>query len=294
MSSPSLVRMASLVFAAVTVIVIGDTAGKILTASNVPPVFIAWSRFAISALVFIPFSGLRINELRHLLNWRVLLRSVLIVCGIMSILTALKSEPIANVFGAFFVGPMVSYALAVFFLKEKLLLKRALLLAAGFIGVLLVIKPGFGASTGMAFALLAGTCHGAYLVMTRRIAGEFRPRFLLVSQLIIGSAILTPFGLSAMPSSLEATTSALLVLSALTSTAGNYLLIVAHRKYEAGSIAPLIYSQLISATLIGIWVFGEWPDTLALAGLSITAISGLASLRLVKTQAVPVSSANTA
>lgn len=275
---PDLPRLIATVFIAVTCVVIGDTAGKLLTGGGVDPFLVAWSRFLLGALMLLPFSGLARQELPGLRDWRVLLRAGLIASGICCILTALKSEPIANVFGAFFVGPVVSYILAILFLGERPSAQRSLLLALGFAGVMLVVKPGFGSSAGMGFALAAGTFYGAYLVMTRTLAGRFRPRFLLISQLLIGAVVLTPFGLQADFPMPDMPLLMLLLISAIGSALGNFLLVMASRKAEASLIAPLVYSQLISATVLGIVVFGDWPDLVSLAGLVLIAVSGLGSL----------------
>lgn len=276
--TPDLLRLIATIFIAVTCVVIGDTAGKLLTGGGVDPFIVAWSRFFLAALMLLPFSRLTPRELPALLNRSVLLRAVFIVCGICCILTALKTEPIANVFGAFFVGPVVSYILAIVFLGERPSIQRNLLLAIGFAGVMLVVKPGFGSSAGMAYALAAGTFYGAYLVMTRALAGSFRPRFLLISQLLIGAVVLAPFGLRSNFPVPDMPLFALLLISAVGSAVGNYLMVMASRKAEASLIAPLVYSQLISATGLGIVVFGDWPDLISLAGLMLIAVSGLGSL----------------
>ena len=273
-----LLRLAGLVFAAVTFVVIGDTAGKLLTGGGVDPIIVAWSRFALAALILLPFSGLTFKESPNLADWRVLLRAAFIIAGICCILTALKTEPIANVFGAFFVGPIVSYIIAIVFLGESPSRNRSILLAIGFGGVMLVVKPGFGASIGMAFALAAGCFYGAYLAMTRTVAGVFRPRFLLMSQLLIGSIVLTPLGLTAGPPAIDAALAALIAVSALGSAIGNYMLVIANKKAEASLIAPLVYTQLISATVLGVTVFGDWPDLYAMIGLALIAFSGFGSL----------------
>lgn len=278
MHTASLLRLAGVVFTAVTCVVIGDTAGKLLTARGVDPFFIAWTRFALAAVVLLPFSGLNLRELPNLRDWRVLVRGAFITGGICCILTALRTEPIANVFGAFFVGPIVSYVLAILFLGETPSRSRSLLLALGFLGVLLVIKPGFGASKGIAFALAAGGCYGAYLAMTRTVAGRYRPRFLLISQLIIGSVLLTPIGLNVGFPDFSLPILALIMVSALGSALGNFLLVIASKSAEASLIAPLVYSQLLSATVAGLLVFGELPDAYALLGLVLIAVSGFGSL----------------
>lgn len=275
-----MIRISLLVFTAMCLIVTGDTAGKVMTQGGVAPSFIAWSRFAIAAAVLLPFSGLRWAELRSLLDWRVLLRAGLIAAGISCILTALRTEPIANVFGAFFIGPVVAYILSVLLLDEKVSKRRSMLLALGFAGVMLVVRPGFGAGPGMAMALLAGCFYGGYLVATRWLAGEFRPRFLLISQLIVGAVVLMPTGVVALPVDVDLRLVGLIGLSALASAAGNYLLVTVSRTTPATAIVPLVYTQLIAATLAGVMVFGIWPDPLALIGLGVILLSGLASLWL--------------
>lgn len=280
MPLPDLMRLIGLVFAAVSLVVLGDTAGKLLTSGGVDPFLVAWSRFALAALALLPFSGLRRTELPDLLDRRVLIRGLFIACGISSILTALKTEPIANVFGAFFIGPVVSYVLAVLFLRERPSALRGLLLGLGFLGVMLVVKPGFGATPGIGFALLAGTFYGAYLVMTRVVAGDFRPRFLLISQLLIGTVALAPLAAMAEVPPLDLRLSFLVLLSAAGSAVGNFLLVLANRRAEASLIAPLVYSQLISATVLGVLVFGDWPDAWSLIGLAVIAASGIGSLVL--------------
>ena len=282
MPLPQLLNLAGIVFVAVSLIVVGDTAGKLLTTAGVEPTVVAWSRFGIGAMLVLPFSGLNFREIPSLLNWRVLLRAVLITGGISSILVALQTEPIANVFGAFFIGPIVSYILAVVFLGERPTRVRSILLAMGFFGVMLVVKPGFGATKGIAFALLAGCFYGSYLAMTKALAGEFRPRLLLISQLLIGALILTPVGMVSTLPEVTLNIGWLISVSAIGSAAGNYLLVIANRRAEASLIAPLVYTQLISATVFGVLIFGDWPDLFALVGLVIIASSGLGSLALTR------------
>ena len=159
-------------------IVLGDSAGKLMTGGGIAPFFVAWSRFALGALFLLPFCGLKREELVALLDWRLWLRALFIICAICSILTALRTEPIANVFGGFFISPIVSYFMSAWLLKERISYRRTGLLLFSFLGVLLVVKPGFGMTAGMGFAMLAGCCHGSYLVATRWLAGSFRPRFL--------------------------------------------------------------------------------------------------------------------
>lgn len=266
-----------LVVLAMTLIVSGDAAGKILTAAGFTPFFVAWARFAMAVVLVLPLASLKRAELPDLFNWRLILRGLLIACGVMSILTALKTEPIANVFGGFFVGPIVAYFLSALVLKERITWMRTGLLLVGFIGVLIVVRPGFGMTVGLGYAVLAGCFHGTYLVATRWLAGGFRPRLMLLSQLVAGAIFMTPFALGPAPA-ITVAYGWLLVASACGSAAGNLILVTVSRTTPAGVIAPLIYSQLLVAMVLGLVVFGEFPDALSLLGLLIIAVAGVSSV----------------
>lgn len=276
-TSPYRAGLVVSVILAMTLIVGGDAAATKLTGQGFPQSFVAWTRFALAAVLLAPLCGLQRADLAHLRDWRLYLRAALIVGGILSILTALRTEPMANVFGAFFVGPVVSYFLSALLLGERITLLRTTLLLVSFAGVMLVVRPGFGMTAGMGFAVLAGCCHGAYLVATRWLAPDFRPRFLLFSQLVIGAVLLSPFAFASTPA-IDGWVFGLITFSALGSAGGNMLLVLANRTAPAGVIAPLIYSQLLAAMAIGWFVFGQWPDALSLVALAIIMVAGVSSV----------------
>ena len=276
-ASPYSARLVGAVVLAMTLIVGGDAAATVLTGAGFPQTFVAWTRFALAAALLAPLCGLVRTDFAQFRDWRLYLRAGLIVGGIVSILTALKTEPMANVFAGFFVGPVVSYFLSAALLGERITPLRTFLLLISFAGVLLVVRPGFGMTTGMGFAILAGCCHGSYLVATRWLAGQFRPRFLLFSQLTIGAVLLSPFALSPIPD-LTLPLFGLITISALGSAGGNLLLVLVNRTTPAGVVAPLIYSQLLAAMVIGWAVFGQWPDRISLFGLVIIMVAGGSSV----------------
>jgi len=231
-----MVRAVVMVVAAMTMIVGGDMAGKLLTEAGFSAFFVAWARFALAAVLLFPVCGLKWSDIPALWDWRLILRAALIAGGISCILTALKTEPVANVFGGFFIGPIVSYVLATLLLKEMFSIPRSVLLAISFVGVLIVVRPNAGVSTGMVFAVVAGTFHGCYLVATRWLAGAYRPRFLLWSQLVIGTILLAPFAVSGVPT-IGSFAVLLLTLSALGSALGNLLLVLVNRTTPANVIS---------------------------------------------------------
>lgn len=271
-------RTVALMLLAMSLIPFGDTAGKMLVGSGVSPVFVGWSRFALGALLVLPFMRGAFEPGLYL-DWRIWLRGALIAAGVGCILTALRTEPLANVFGAFFVGPILSYFLSGVLLGERLSMGRTLLLLVGFAGVLLIVKPGFGMTAGLGFAVAAGVFYGLFLVASRWLADVARPRALLLSQLVVAAIVLAPLGLAEVPT-WTAPVAGLILWSAAASMLGNLLLVMAFRRAEAGQLAPFVYFQLVAATGLGWVFFGDLPDSLAFAGLALLVGAGFGSLLL--------------
>jgi len=263
-----------------SLIPVGDSAGKLLGIQGVDPLFIAWSRLAVGFVFVLPLSGLTFKETALLFNWRLLIRAGLFSCAIFSMLTALKTEPIANVFGIFFIGPIVAYFLAGLILKETITPARSLVLLAGFAAVLMVVKPGFDMGAGALLSLLAGTCFGCMLVCNRWLAGQFRPRLILLSTLLAGSLALAPLALPTIPAELDNNIVTLVLVSCLASAIGNLIILQASKHLEASFVAPFVYSQLIIATALGVILFDEWPDMISGIGLIIIFSSGICSFFL--------------
>jgi drug/metabolite transporter (DMT)-like permease len=262
--------------AAMSLIPLGDAAGKLLIGGHgVSPLFVAWSRFVLGAALVLPF--VRRWDARVFTDPRTVFRGLLIVGGIVSILTALRTEPLGNVFGAFFLGPILSFVLSALLLGERVRAVQGALLAVGFAGVLLVVKPGFGMTPGLGFAVLAGCFYGSFLVASKWLSGTYAPQMLLLSQLVTGAVVLAPFGLAHLPEA-DGTVAWLVLVSAAGSMAGNLLLILAYKLAPATRMAPFVYFQLVAATGLGIAIFGDVPDALTWAGLGLLVLSGFASL----------------
>lgn len=140
----------------------------------------------------------------------------------------------------------------------------------------------------MILALMTGVFYGGYLISTKMIASLYRPRFLLLSQLLIGSILLTPIGIinDIIIPTFTMNISLLLLGSVILSAAGNYFLVIANRMGDASLIAPLVYSQLIYSAIIGVVVFDDIPDMSSMIGLILISLSGFGSILISKKRAV--------
>ena len=271
-------RAVLIMFLAMSLIPAGDSAGKLLTGTyNTAPIFVAWSRFLVGALLITPFISHSAWAL--LKNWRIWMRAAILAAGITCIQKALQIEEIATAFAAFFVGPLISYVLAVIFLREPVTPTRSALIVLGFVGVLIVVRPGIGTGAGVLWALTAGTCYGIFLTMSRWLGALGTPLAMTFTQLVIAALLLLPFGLTALPE-FNGTVAALTVTSALCSMLGNLLLLYAYKLVPATRIAPLVYFQLVAAVGLGLAIFGDLPDVWTWAGLIVILTAGLASARL--------------
>ncbi|MGB3407628.1 MAG: DMT family transporter [Jannaschia sp.] len=269
----------ALMFVAMSLIPLGDTAGKLLTTQHgVAPFFVAFSRFAVGALMIAAILGGKVQWSLYR-NWRVWLRSAFVACGIGCMLTALRTEDIATVFGAFFVGPIFSYLLSILFLRERVTPLQSALLVVGFCGVLLVVRPGTEMGIGLVWAFAGGLFYGAYLTASRWLSAIARPRQLMLTQTVLGTLLLAPLGAWQVPQ-VDATVAALIVFSGISSASGNLLLVVAYKRADATVLAPFVYFQLLSATVLGWTVFGTFPDAVALLGLGILVAAGVATVLL--------------
>ncbi len=252
----------------------GDAASKVLTSQlGVAPIYVVWTRFTLGAMILLPFTwraGLGVWR-----DWRVWFRAALIAAGISCITQALKHAALADVFGAFFIGPMISFLLSVWLLKEQARFIQAILIMIGFAGVLLVVRPGFDVSAGLGWAVLAGCLYGSFLTASRWLAGSVALGGLMLTQMIGAVILTTPFVFGNFPE-MSFEIGVLTVFSGIGSMAGNVLMLFAYKMHEASKLAPFVYFQLISAVILGWVVFGDLPDLYAIAGMVLIVAAGIA------------------
>ena len=279
-------RAILIMFCAMTLVPMGDSVGKVLTAHYaVAPAFVAFARYLVGA-AFVVTTAPRGTWalLRRPLVW---LRGLSLALAIVCILTALSTAPLGNVFAAFFVGPLLSYAASALWLKERVTVARTALILLGFAGVLMVVRPGLGGAPGLGWAVLAGTLYGVYLTLNRALSAIAPPHGLLASQMIVGLAVLTPLAIGHIPA-MTVPLALLFLASGLASAAGNMLLLIAYRLGSGTALAPLVYFQLIAAVGLGWAVFGDLPYTISWAGMAVIVGAGLLSARLARGSFTPL------
>jgi len=277
---------------------VGDAIAKLLSNStNYSAPFLAWARFSLGAFMLMPVALLNrsTSKLSTVFYAKQSVRGVLIALTVVTIIKAVSISPIAEVFGCFFIGPILSVILSVLLLGERARPTEWFSVMFGFAGVLLVVQPAFiGFSSpqitptevnvdraGLYWALLAGVFYGLFLVATRWAAGMGEPLAQVTMQFFIAALVLAPFAMADLKD-YGVMSLPLLTTMALTSVLANYFSIQALARAKAAALAPVVYMQVVAATLLGIVLFDESQGFIAGLGLAIIVLSGLFRISLPK------------
>jgi drug/metabolite transporter (DMT)-like permease len=212
------------------------------------------------------------------------------VIGVLAIF-ALSRMPIANFTAIILIQPFVMTAIGAVWLKEKVGWRRWTAVAAGFAGMLLVMKP---ATTDFELvslvALLAALLSLTRDLLVRRIHAHV-PTTVISFSTALFAVPLGLLGATVQPWSLpDAPTLAAIVISAAFLFAAFVLTVLAFRGTDVSAISPFRYSIVVFAFVFGVIVFGEIPDTVSLIGIGIIVVAGLYMLhreRLRQREAAP-------
>lgn len=210
----------------------------------------------------------------------VALRVIGEIGGAIMFLAAITHLPLANVYSIFQALPLAVTLGAVMVFGEQVGWRRWLAIAAGFIGVLIIVRPGVaGFNQFSLLALFAVVFCAVRDLATKRIPKEIPSLFItLLTTVSVGTAgtlLLHPLGGWAPMSH---RTMALLVVAAILLPIGYNCIILSLRIGDISAVAPFRYAALIWATLIGYMVFDEVPDAPMIVGAAIIVGSGLYAL----------------
>ena len=256
-----------------------DGLAKYLSAGY-SPLFIGWARYAVAGLIVLPIAvarnGVRIFPAeKRLLH---LLRTLFLVVSMTLYFLALARIPLATAISAFFIGPIVAVVLSIFILKERVTWPKVMSLVLGFIGAIVILRPGAELNPGLLLAFGAGLCFGFYLIATRLAAQQSDPIKTLAFQCVVGTLLLTPQAIATWAAPQWNDLIFFLGLG-LFSAFSHMLSIAAFRFAEASTLSPLVYLELIGAALIGYYAFGEIPDLFTLIGAGLIILAGLILLK---------------
>lgn len=240
---------------------------------------IVWARaifhLGFMLILFVPQMGfIELFKTAHPI--RQALRSVAQLLAMVLYFSALEriSLPTATAIG--FTAPLLVVAFSVPLLGERVGLRRWCAVIIGFLGALIIIRPGSDVTDWATLYVFGGAiCYALYQALTRRVSENDDPRVSAVYTVIIaliGGSIMAPFDLVMPDTSYHWL--AFLGLG-LCGALGHFYLIKAYAMAEASVISPFDYGQLIGATVLGYLIWGDFPDLWTWIGAGILVCSGV-------------------
>ncbi|NEX62855.1 DMT family transporter [Noviherbaspirillum galbum] len=259
-----------------------DTAGKLLAQSGYHVVMIAWMRYSLNtvlmAVTLAPWYRRRTGKSilsSHRPRLQVF-RALLLLVSTLVFFSVLRIVPLAEGTAMNFCAPLVVLAVSPWLLGEKSYPSRWLAVAIGFIGMLVVMRPGGGISpAGVALGAASAVIFAGVSVLSRKANKTDPPLVTLFYGGLVGmiasSAAVPFFWVAHMPTIREWL---ILASTGVTSTIGHYFVNSAYKHAEASMLTPFFYLQIISAASMGWLVFGQLPDALTGIGIAVICASG--------------------
>ncbi|HKV00013.1 MAG TPA: DMT family transporter [Vineibacter sp.] len=264
-----------LMIVAMLTIPLVDGLAKYLTAGY-SPLFLSWARYVVACTIVLPvavaYHGVRVLPTERRVAHA--LRTVFLVISMTLYFLAIARIPLATAVSAYFVGPIIAVVLAVPVLKERLTARKVLSLVLGFVGALVILRPGATIAPGLLMAFGAGLFFALYIIATRQAARDSDPLQTLVFQCVIGALLMTPQAVASWTTPAWSDLLFFLGLGVF-SAVGHILSIIAFRLADASTLAPLVYVELIGAAAIGYLVFHEVPGPGTVIGAALIAAGGL-------------------
>jgi len=256
-----------------------DTQAKFLT-DNLHPIQIVWTRqlgLLVGVFILLALRGAAVLRTRN--PGLQIARGVLAASSATTFVIAISYVPLADAMAVTFVAPFIVTVLGALVLREAVGLRRWAAVTIGFLGALIVIRPGMGViHPAVMLVLLAALLFALRQILSRVLSGTDPVATTVAYTALAGSFVLTvplPFFWQWPTTGLEV---ALLASIAILVALGEFLVIKALDVAQAVVVAPVHYSILIWGTMYGYLVFGQLPDLWTWIGALIIVTTGIYTL----------------
>ena len=259
-----------------------DTTNKVVLTS-VPLLMVLWFRYAFQALsttaFLLPKEGLSLFKTQRF-SLQLLRGLLLFGCSFFGF-KSLEHIPVAEFTAIGMLTPLLVTVLAKFFMKEQVSLARWLLIMGGFLGALMIVRPGGDVPLHAAiYPMCMVVLYALFQILTSVMVKTESPLSMHFFTGWIGTAFASCLVIGWWTTDVSLSQLGLMILVGLSGTLGHYLLILAYAKSPASSITPYLYSGIAFATLLGWLVFQHIPDFWAGTGITLIALCGTGSALL--------------
>ena len=245
--------------------------------STIPVLQITWSRYFFTVIIVLP---VMLVFFRKNFKWTEqpklqLIRGLLLFCANILFFYSISVISLAKALTLAFIAPLIVTILSPILLNEKVGFRRWAAVITGFIGSLIVLRPGFvDINLASVAALGTGFLYGIYLIVTRKLHNSDHPLLTLLITGIVGAII----GSIIMPTVwVQPTLTEWYMMFAIGffASVGHLLLILSLRYADASKLAPFGYFEIITNIIIGDYFFNHFPDNWTFFGLFIIISSGI-------------------
>ena len=242
-----------------------------------PVAQVVWARYCFQFALLLPLLYVRYGKRIARYPARPglqLLRGLMLLGSTVLFFAAIAQMPIADALALLFIAPIVVTALAPWVLGEQPNAARWLSVGIGFVGVCVILRPGFAFNLPGIFALFAGIVFGGYLMLTR-ILSVCAPAMLTLGYgALVGTLVTTlwvPF-VWTPPTSME-----FALMACMGGAAGlaHYLILRAFEHADASLLAPVAYAEMVTALVLGYVLFGDIPEPLTWLGIVLIVASAV-------------------
>ena len=253
-----------------------DGFAKYLSA-DLPIMQITWARYFFTVVFTLPIMFFFFNKQ---LVWSdkpklQILRGLILLFANICFFYSISVIALAKALTLAFIAPLIVTAFSPLLLGEKVGLKRWTAVVIGFIGSLVVIRPGFlEINLASVSALGTGFLYGFYLIITRKLCTSDNPLLTLLITGMVGAVLVSliiPFYWVKPTINQWSLMAGIGIFACI----GHLFLILSLKYADASKLAPLGYTEIIPNVLIGYYFFSEIPDSWTYLGLVIIVLSGL-------------------
>ncbi len=267
-----------------------DTISQWLMRAGIPLLLAVWARYAaqtlVTAVVVLPLRGRRALHTRHLPFQ--ILRGLLLFGATLIVFVSVRYIPLGELTAITMVTPLVVTLVAARLWNERVSPLRWALVLGGFLGILVIMRPG---SAGFTLVMLLPLAHvvvnSAFQILTSRMARTEDPMTMHLYTGLCGAVagtFLLPWAWTSLP---DLKVWLLMGLMGTAGGIGHFLLILAYRRAPSPVLMPYVYGQ-IGFGMVGAWiVLDHVPDGWSFAGMAMIAACGAASAWLTLRESRP-------
>ena len=245
--------------------------------SDLPVLQITWARYFFTVAFTLPimFFFFRKNLVWTDTPKLQLIRGLILLTANVCFFYSISIISLAKALTLAFIAPLIVTAFSPIFLGEKVGLRRWSAVIIGFIGSMVVIRPGFVEINLASLAALGtGVMYGFYLIITRKLSSSDNPLLTLLLTGVVG-AIIISFVMPFVWIKPTLNQWSMMAAIGIFACVGHLFIILSLKYADASKLAPFSYFEIVTNIIIGYYFFSDFPDKWTFLGLFIIILSGI-------------------